>query len=112
MKLNEWLDFKVRNRYLDLPNESYKPAPFSRVLMVINKMYFMFSFFSLCWWVFLYSSLYFPTMVTSVLSFLLFVVVLSLFWMVLTKTLPLESFLIILIFMIGSSFTWLVRFTE
>jgi hypothetical protein len=110
MDLGKWLDFKIRNNYLDLPNENYKPAPIARLLLIINKMYFMFSLFGIIWWIFLYSSVFLDPIFITTISFIVFSCIVGLFWMVITKQLPLESFLIVLIFLIGSSMIWLVKF--
>lgn len=105
----QFLDFKIRNNYLDLPNDNYTPAVFASLLEVINKLYLMLSIFSLYWFVLLFSLANFPPFYTVILLALMGMVFIAMMWLAVLKKIDSRSFMIIFGFLILTSFVWLIK---
>lgn len=109
LNYKEFLDFKIRNNYLDLPNDNYTPAVFANTLEVLNKLYLLLSVFSLYWFVLLFSIANFPPFYTVILIVLMGMVFLSMMWLAMIKKIDGRSFIVIFGFLILTSFVWLIK---
>lgn len=109
MDYKQFLDFKIRNNYLDLPNENYTPAVFANTLQVLNKIYLLLSVFSLYWFLLLFSLSNLPLFYPVSLIVIMLLVFLSMMWLAFSKKIAPQSFLMIFAFLILTSFVWLVK---
>lgn len=105
----QFLDFKIRNNYIDLPNDNYTPAVFANVLEVLNKIYLLLSVFSLYWFVLLFSLSNFPMFYTVSIIVFMIMIFMSMLWLSVAKKIDGRSFIMIFFFLICSSLVWMIK---
>jgi hypothetical protein len=105
----QFLNFKTRRQYLDLPDENYKRSLTIQVLEAVNKLTTTISAFALVWFVMLVSRLYLGLFFYASLLLGLLLILAGLFWQVIQSKLGIESMIAIFVsLVIGLSF-WLVQ---
>jgi hypothetical protein len=107
--LAKFLNFKIRNQYINYPDQPYQKPITASILKVINKLFLMLGLFGCLWFSIFYSYLYFSIFyfVAFFLTFTL--IIFALAYLTLMDRIAADTFVILLVLMFVSSSFWFIN---